>query len=234
MIDGILFLLIIINLAATLTIYIFYSRTKNERDDVRQEMSEMISKFNKDAERNIQILEDRIQKAKVLSNKINSVPQDQPIKKPPKTQISKSLDKDNDSKKESVQKYSLPVFESMSKAETNNFIGIKKTSNRKSMNHPSILKAEEYLSKKPNSKKTYVQKAYHLSTNKDSLESNLNNNIEKKGADLPEQSHNKDKTHLIARLIGEGKSLEEISHTLEISQGEIKLFTSLFRKKLAK
>lgn len=66
MIDGLLFVLILINFAITLTLFLRYNRSQEEdrAQEIREEMTDMLVKFNKDAERNIRIIEDRIQKSK--------------------------------------------------------------------------------------------------------------------------------------------------------------------------
>ncbi len=328
MVEGILFLLIIINFSLTLTIYIQYSKKKNNVEEIRNEMSNMILKFNKNAERNIRILEDRIKKTKELQLQFYEIEQEEKKKKAKKAsskteashnnnrpnlkpknndwQQTQSINNDwqetmpndikrktqarslnknwqqtmpNDNKRQtqaqsmkSDWQQTMPVsnkrksqiqsmksdwqqampinnnWQTQEEAQddswqdlqiTNQFFGNDGNDSQTIFNlNKSTPQNTSFKPEKVPKKKNYVQKAYSNpgQIKMPQFASSKNNVGEKENINALENEmfdgSKKETTHKIAKLIGEGKSLEEISDILGISLGEIQLFTSLFRKRI--
>ncbi len=226
MIDVLLFILFAVNFAITITLYIRFHNSQSDAriDEIRKEMSEMIAKFNKDADRNIQILEDTIQKTNESIRKYEIIKLNEKNINPPE-----------------------PIPN-----ETNKIIPVNHTPAPEKKKKPSfIIKKEDNNSEQvtkpkfnefnPDPKpKSFIQQAYGQADNKNKpknppVEEEI---IKPKPVDkfiktkLPEDLDDKNIHHKIARLIGEGHSLEEISRILEMSQGEIKLLATLLKKKL--
>ncbi len=227
MVEGVLFLLIVINFSLTLTIYIQYNKTKPW--NVKKDMTNIVNNFNKNAERNIQILEDRINKTKILLEQ---------YKQQEKRRVINNNQGSINSSKEKLD-------------------NIIHTSTKQMEEYTKSLKAKRSAKIRKNTKaKTYIQKAYgspkeqpikplkqkdefkpfvdNNTINSDLFNNQVKDDIQNTFDENNLFSSKKDTTHKIAKLIGEGRSLKEISDILGISLGEIKLFTSLFRKKILK
>ncbi|MDH4127422.1 MAG: hypothetical protein OEV44_01625 [Spirochaetota bacterium] len=224
---GLLFILIVINFAITITLYIRYAKNNGGIEDIRLEISEMISKFNQDAERNLQLLEDSMQKAN------NTIKQLEVASKTKISKVTPNISSEKEPLSNEIKKYIPAKLKGKIENSSNNFSDFDYI---KESDNPSIIKASNKSETSSIKVKTFIQKAYNTPQTSNSLnqqESQLTmKNDTKVKEDQKNETNNKDKMHQIAKLIGEGKSLEEISNILSISLGEIKLFTSLFRKRL--
>ncbi len=218
MTDAILFILIIINLSLTFVLFMKYnSKGDGNAEEVGKEMNDMIVRFNNDAERNIKILEDRIRTVKELEHReILSSAQakrDNIVDQKPNQLLNKVLDRTK-ARNHGHESVSEKIIE-----------------NKPPLENPLIIKNSQASNL---TKKSYIQKAYNTPTTQ---KSNRKPSEEiHKNHPIPSENHEysqpKDKTHQIARLIGEGKSFEEIASILGLSLGEIQLFTALLKKKL--
>ncbi len=220
MTDAILFILIIINLSLTFVLFIKYSSHKGDEnaEEVRKEMSDVLVRFNNDAERNIKILEDRIRTVKELEHR----------------EILSSARADRDERGDQKPNRLLnKVLESTRVQNAQESLNEGLEANRPSRESSAVIKETQASNL---AKKSYIQKAYNTpSQTPQKSSSNHSKEIIKdhqNSSQTHEYTEKKDKTHQIARLIGEGKTFEEISGLLGMSLGEIQLFTALLRKKL--
>lgn len=274
-----LFTLIVIHFSITLVILVRYASLKKEMStgSVKREIYSVMREFNAQAERNIQILEDRIQKFQELQDSVESNNSEK------KTRIPKRLSSSIEShmgnsllsilKKEEKRKNParnlVERFKENSK-ENGWETGHTSSRSKRTLQVPS-LKDSNFLTSKESP--YYIQEMYKHSQPHPSTVANVAKNTEKniqkntrkmkRSSDLKtpnflnqsSQNNYKDseksskneayafedfsakelpsKTrNQIARLIGEGKSYEEMAEILGLSLSEIRLFVSILRKKI--
>ncbi len=219
MTDAILFILIIINLSLTFVLFIKYSSHKGDgnAEEVGKEMNDMIVRFNNDAERNIKILEDRIRTVKELEHR--------------EMLRSSKSEQENDVDPMPNQLLNKVLNRTKARNHGHGSVNEEVVGNKPPLESPLIIKKSQGSNL---TKKSYIQKAYNTPTTQKSNHKNPEeiHKTHPNPSGNHEYSQQKDKTHQIARLIGEGKSFEEISSILGMSLGEIQLFTALLKKKL--
>ena len=288
---ALLFTLIVIHFSITLVLLIRYTALKKEvsTGSVKREIYSVMREFNAQAERNIQILEDRIQKFQQLSQEATKDPKKlSSLSSQGESHSGASLLsflKEEKLKKEKLNEIKLKEIKLKEEKKKNTAKNLAKQSkeqnwsNSRSKTKVPSLEDTSFLAQSESM--YYIQEMYKQSQAKktqkidnrldnkmDRLKSgdfqrskNLQNkdlqskNFESKdlqsknledskvssilqvegqstdesfsAKELPSKTKNQ-----IARLIGEGKSYEEIAEILGLSLSEIRLFVSILRKKI--
>ena len=233
MIDGILFILLIINFGITLTLYFRYHNTRDDDkiSEIRKDMTGMIASFNKDAERNIQLLEDKSRRMENLLKRLEATSAEDIVKLKEENQRLNGL------ARQKILKSKTPGVAEKTVNQMTSLQEIIERVNQNAPSNPAIIKKKSPQTITPMVKKSFVQKAYHspaTSQKKDTpiiKESQPNEPVHEEIPGFQDMDQ-KEKTHHIARLIGEGRSQEEIAGIIGLSLGETQLITSLLKKRL--
>jgi len=234
LIDGILFILLVINFGITLTLYFRYhnSRDDDKISEIRKDMTGMIASFNEDAERNIQLLEDKSRRVENLIKRLEAISAEDIVKLKEENRRLKDMTRPE------IKKAQTPSLSEQTVNQMSSLQQIIERVNQSEPSNPAIIR-NSTAEPSPLTKKSFVQKAYHNPDSpeiKDSPSSVQDTIYEREDEELPDvqDMDQKEITHHIARLIGEGRSKEDIARILGLSLGETQLIMSLLKKRLTR